>query len=744
MRYGEMTAFEERPHSPYYGCADATPLFVVLLDEYERWTGDRKLVRELEHEARAALHWIDEYADLQGNGYVAYERRNEETGLENQCWKDSWDSISYRDGTAARLPARDLRAAGLRLRRQGARRPPGARGLEATRRSPTELEQRGGRPQAPLQPRLLGRGRRVLRARARRRRQPGRLARPRTSATCCGAASSTSRRPKAVARHLMGPRLFSGWGVRTLAEGEGALQPDRLPRRHRLAVRQLVHRVGPAPLRLQGRGGRSRRGHPRGRRRSSTAACPRRSAATRGAMTKYPVQYPTACSPQAWSTGAPLLLLRTMLGLEPIGDHLVVDPALPSEHRPARAARHPRPLGPDRRLRARARRRREAHTPAREAQLGAMSADAGEQLHDDGRCDENGTKRQPADVLVDLRDHGRPGEGDDVPIALPARAARAARLPDRRRRRRRLDASTSSSSAHATRSWAPASSSTRRCSTASRPGSPTCRATSRTPATYDRVARRRSRARRRPVFYLEIPPFLFGTVVKGLPEAGLTKTARVVVEKPFGHDLASARALADELHQYIDESQLYRIDHYLGKMGLEEILYLRFANTMLEPVWNRNYVECVADHDGRGLRRRGPWALLRPGRRAARRRRQPPHAGRRGGGDGAARRWRPRDAQGRHQSRSSARSSRPTRAHYVRGQYDGYLGDRRRRAGLDDRDVCGAAPRHRELALVGRAVLHPHGQAPARRRRPSSDSSSSTRPGSASALRRAGPNPTSS
>ena len=112
------------------------------------------------------------------------------------------------------------------------------------------------------------------------------------------------------------------------------------------------------------------------------------------------------------------------------------------------------------------------------------------------------------------------------------------------------------------------------------------------PATYERVAAA-IEGTKTPVFYLEIPPFLFGQVVKELSDAGLTSGGRVVVEKPFGNDLESAEALAAELHQYIDESQLFRIDHYLGKMGLEEILHLRFQNAILEPIWSRNYVAAV-------------------------------------------------------------------------------------------------------------------------------------------------------
>jgi glycogen debranching enzyme len=327
MRYGEMAAFEERPHTPYYGAVDATPLYVILLDEYERWTGDRTLVRDLEREARAAINWIDQYADRMGNGYISYKRRNELTGLENQSWKDSWNSISYADGRLPGFPratcelqgyAYDAKLRAARLARLVWKDEAYADRLES---EAADLKRRFNRDFW-----LADRGYYALALDADGS-QVDSLASNIGLLLWSGIVDAN--KAKSVVDHLMGPRLFSGWGVRTLAEGEGRYNPVGYHLGtvwpfdnsfiawglRRYGFKEEAARIASGILDaaevFEGRLPEAFGGYDR-------------------SVTKYPVKYPTACSPQAWSTGAPLLLLRTMLGLEPLGDHLVVDPALPA------------------------------------------------------------------------------------------------------------------------------------------------------------------------------------------------------------------------------------------------------------------------------------------------------------------------------------------------------------------------------------------------------------------------------
>ena len=190
------------------------------------------------------------------------------------------------------------------------------------------------------------------------------------------------------------------------------------------------------------------------------------------------------------------------------------------------------------------------------------------------------------------------------------------------------------------------------------------------PKTYDRLAKA-IEGRHTPVFYLEIPPSLFGRVVQGLANANLTDRARVMVEKPFGHDLASARALNDQLRGLLEEWQILRVDHFLGKEPAMDILFLRFTNSIFEPLWNRDRIQCVqlTMAENFGVEDRGgfydPVGALRDvvqnhllqliGLFAS----EPPSTA---------------DADGQRDKRVEVFRAMPSvePKHYVRGQYDGY------------------------------------------------------------------------
>ena len=264
-------AFGDRANALYYGAADTSPLFVVLLDEYERWSGDADLVRELRHPARMALDWIDEYGDLTGDGYVRYQRRNERDGAVNQCWKDSPDSITGADDGNPHSPAPPVSCRATRTTRSGARPAgPGVLGHPAyadrLEREAAALKERFNRdfwlPHREYYALALDPYGEPVDA----------LASNMGHLLWSGIVADD--RAEAVAEHLAGPRLFSGWGRARSPPGSarttrwaptwggvaGGQRPDRrrvapLPPRHARGQDRARHLRPGADARRRGAGG---------------------------------------------------------------------------------------------------------------------------------------------------------------------------------------------------------------------------------------------------------------------------------------------------------------------------------------------------------------------------------------------------------------------------------------------------------------------------------------------------------
>jgi glycogen debranching enzyme len=316
LRFGELTARGERPHSPYFGSADATPLFLILLEEYHRWSGDDDLVRTLEPSARAALKWIEDSGDADGDGYVEYSRRNLSTGLVNQCWKDSWDGIQFADGTLPRGPIAtceiqgyvyDARRRAARLAREvwhdqalALRLDMQADDLRSSFHRDFWMSERGCHAVA-----LDGEKRQVDSLTS----NIGHL--------LWSGLLDDDQAAEAAGR-LLDDELYSGWGVRTLGAGEGGYNPlgyhtgTVWPHDNSLIVAGLA-RYGHREQAVEIAAGMlSAAPHFEHRLPEVFAGYP-------AAVTYVPVAYPTASRPQAWAAGTTLLLLTTLLELAPGG-----------------------------------------------------------------------------------------------------------------------------------------------------------------------------------------------------------------------------------------------------------------------------------------------------------------------------------------------------------------------------------------------------------------------------------------
>ena len=298
----------------YYGTVDATPLYLILLSEVWRWTDDAALVRGLREPALAALRWIDAYGDRDGDGFVEYEKRAER-GLDNQSWKDSHDSQRFADGTLARPPIAPCEVQGYVYDAK-------LRAAELARLvwRDRDLAERLERDAAELQRRFDEqfwsdeRGGYYVLGLDRDKRQIDSLCSNMGHLLASGIVPA--ERVDAVVDRLMGEALWSGWGVRTMSQADGAYNPLSY---HNGTVWPHDNALIAWGLARHGRWAEAQRIV---RRMLGAAAhfsylLPEVFAGLARAETSFPIAYPTAARPQAWAAGTPVLLLQVLLGLRP-------------------------------------------------------------------------------------------------------------------------------------------------------------------------------------------------------------------------------------------------------------------------------------------------------------------------------------------------------------------------------------------------------------------------------------------
>jgi glycogen debranching enzyme len=328
LRHGELVHFGERPQSPYYGTCDATPLFLILLDEYERWTGDVATVRDLESAARAALTWVERYGDPDGDGYLEYQTRNPEHGLSNQCWKDSPNSVLHPDGRLASLPRAtcELQGYAYDARLRVAR-------LARLVWNDTALAERLERDAARLRD-AFNRDFWLPEKECYALALDGQKQPVATVASNMGhllwSGIVPDERVDAVVRHLTGAPMYSGWGIRTLAADQPAFNPIGY---HNGTVWPHDNAIIAAGLLRYGRRAEASRiaGNIIEAAATFDFRLPETIAGEDRGRIGIPLPYPDANSPQAWAAAAPLLLIRVMLGLDVVDDRLASSVHLPHQ-----------------------------------------------------------------------------------------------------------------------------------------------------------------------------------------------------------------------------------------------------------------------------------------------------------------------------------------------------------------------------------------------------------------------------